>query len=212
LYRTTFFDGLSESYVPKTSRFTFDKMARVGFSLLLLIALLAACSPSPSPTRAERIAAALLHIDDVPTTWLQTSDVVISAKPACEGESYWRTFRPFDEAGRFHRLQQVVLDCRDSASAERAFWGMSRPMVRVVRPPEFFATDEPARADEFVAFCEFNVVGTTDCRVAVRYHNVVSVIWAVRITGMNEWPSNQDMLDWSTARNDAVFARLALKD
>ena len=176
------------------------------------MALLASCSRSPTPTRAERITAALLQIDDVPAIWLQTSDVMISAKPACDGDAYWRTFRPENEAGRFHRMQQVVFDCSDSAGAERTFWGMTRPMVRSVRPSENFATQHPAHADEFAAFCEFNVIGTTDCRVVVRYKNVVSVIWSVHLTGMDEWPSEQDLLDWSNARNDLILAKLAQKD
>jgi hypothetical protein len=89
---------------------------------------------------------------------------------------------------------------------------MTRPMVRSVRPPENFATQHPANADDFAAFCEFNVTGTTDCRVVTRYANVVAVIWSVRLSGMDEWPSQQDLLEWCNARNDAILQRLALKD
>ena len=94
---------------------------------LLLMVLLTSCSHSTPPTRAERITAALLQIDDVPVGWLQTSDVMISAKPACDGDAYWRTFRPEHEAGRFHRLQQVIFDCSDSAGADAHVLGHDPP-------------------------------------------------------------------------------------
>ena len=84
-------------------------------------------------------------------------------------------------------------------------------MVRSVRPSENFATQHPAHADEFAAFCEFNVIGTTDCRIVVRYASVVSVIWSVHLTSMDEWPSQQDLLDWGNARNDGVLWKLAQK-
>ena len=173
------------------------------------MALLASCGQSAPPTRAERITAALLQIEDVPVGWLQTSDVTISAKPACDGDAYWRTFRPENEAGRFHRLQQVFLDCSDSAGGQRAFWEMTRPMVRTLHPPQNFATQYPAHADDFAAFCEFNVIGTTDCRTVVRYKNGVSVIWSVHLTSMDEWPSEQDLLEWCNARNDLMLSKLA---
>ena len=179
---------------------------------MTLMTLFTACSNSTPLTRQEVITATLLQLDDMAVDWFQSSDVSISAKPACAGEAYWRTFHPADSPGRFHLVQQVIFDCSDATGGQYAFWVMTRPMSRITRPAQPIVSQWPLHADDFAAYCEFNPIGTTECRTVVRYGNLVSEILSVRGTGMQEWPDEQDLLDWCQARNDLMLSKLARKD
>lgn len=163
---------------------------------------------APALTREERISAAMLHLEEVPIDWRISSDVSLSAKPACEGQSYWRTFRPTGSIGRYHLVQQVVFDCADAAGGDRVFRMFTRPMLRMARAAKPLLGKHPRHADDYAAYCEFNTVGGTECKVISRYGGVVSLIFSIYPTGQDEWPRDMDLQEWGIVRVDEAFRRL----
>ena len=131
-----------------------------------------------------------------------------SAKPACIGTAYWRTFRPEGGMGRFQLVQHIVFDCADAAEGERVFRIFTQPIARMAQAPRPLLGGHPARADDFAAYCEFNLAGGTECKVLSRYGGLVSQIYSIHATSIDEWPSEKKLLDWGVVRMDEAFAGL----
>lgn len=178
--------------------------------IALLGLFLFSCA-GPAPTRTERITAAMLHVDEVPSEWHLSTDVSLSAKPACNGLSYWRTYRPEGGMGRFQLVQQVVFDCADATEGDHVFHYLTTPMLRIAKAPKALLGGHPSHADDYAAYCEFNMVGSTECKVISRYGAVVSQIFSIRPTGIEEWPNERELLDWGVVRMDEAFRDLRVK-
>ncbi len=168
--------------------------------------LLFSCSVYAAP-REERIGAAMLHVEEVPEDWHQSTDTTTSAKPACVGTAYWRTFRPEGGMGRFQLVQHVVFDCATALEGERVFRIFTQPMLRTSRASVPLLGGYPAHADDFAAYCEFNLVGGSECKVLSRYGGLVSQIYSIHATSVDDWPSEQELLVWGVVRLDESFRK-----
>ena len=111
--------------------------------------------------------------------------------------------------GRFQLVQHVVFDCATPGEGERVFRIFTQPMLRMAHAPRPLLGGYPAHADDYAAYCEFNLSGGSECKVLSRYGGLVSQVYSIHAAGIEDWPSDQELLDWGAVRVDEAFARLA---
>jgi hypothetical protein len=117
-------------------------------------------------------------------------------------------------------LHQVIECVNDKVAKER--FQIELKMFEVQSSyDDIGAGRKPAHADDFKAWCETTPFGLTDgrdksikknasCVVVVRYGRVVSRMSTFGNSATNFWPTGDDLINFTTARDEA-FAELGMR-